>query len=233
MEHAQKHTPGPWIYFEQRHHGSAWNPPDDTYGCVKSAPRGYKDGFVIVNGCAPGGRSAEQKANARLIAASPELLEALEAMTQAFARHPGNADERHHAMTISRAAIAQATARQPPRPRLAGRGRSGCYSNPKGWYEMNKLPHIESYGNYASSNYGAHSLVVSIGTLRVYFSYKTPVAFGTPGRTIIRENEWGPTTGKHLNQIDGGDKKNRVSGAEFERLLAEELQAREPATATA
>ena len=61
-----KHTPGPWEYFEQRH----WR-GEKMYGCVRGG------GMVIVNGCAPGG-TEEDNANARLIAAAPELLAALE-----------------------------------------------------------------------------------------------------------------------------------------------------------
>lgn len=59
-----KHTPGPWEYFEQKEWGR-----DSMYGCVR-APQSA-GGFVIVNGCAPGG-TEEQKANARLIAAAPD-----------------------------------------------------------------------------------------------------------------------------------------------------------------
>ena len=38
---------------------------------------------------------------------------------------------------------------------------------------------------------------------------------------MVRVNDWGPTTGKHLNWIDGGDHKNRLPGSEFEQLLKE------------
>ena len=46
--------------------------------------------------------------------AAPALLRALRAMTEAFTRHPGNGDERHHAATIAYAAIAQATGEEVP-----------------------------------------------------------------------------------------------------------------------
>jgi len=81
-----KHTPGPWEYFEQKEWGR-----DSMYGCVR-APQSA-GGFVIVNGCAPGG-TEEQKANARLIAAAPNLLAALkqiaEGETQCCPRCQGN-----------------------------------------------------------------------------------------------------------------------------------------------
>ena len=53
----------------------------------------------------------------------------------------------------------------------------------------------------------------------VWFSYKTPVAFQKDGPIVVRQNDWGPTTGKHLKYIDDGRKENRVSGTEFEKML--------------
>ena len=90
-----------------------------------------------------------------------------------------------------------------------------------------ELPRFRSYGNYSSDNYGAHSLEFTIGALSVYFSYETPVAFSVPGGLVVRENDWGPTTGKHLNWIDR-DKSKRISGADFEKALKAELESREP-----
>lgn len=89
---------------------------------------------------------------------------------------------------------------------------------------MAKLPSFDTYGNYSNSNYGAHALVFSDAQgNRYWFSYKTLVAFcGDHGRKV-RQNDWGPTTGKHLNAIDGGDKKNRLPAAEFEAAFAREF----------
>lgn len=86
---------------------------------------------------------------------------------------------------------------------------------------MANLPSFETYGNYSSSNYGANCLKFYIGNVVVYFSYKTPVAFAVDGNLTVRENDWAQTTGKHLNWIDDGDKKSRISGTEFERRLSE------------
>ena len=82
------------------------------------------------------------------------------------------------------------------------------------------LPSFESYGRYSSANYGAHALVFTLpcGGM-IYFSYHIPVAFCKNGNRVVRENLWGPTTGKHLNWIDGGNKKARVTGADFEAAL--------------
>ena len=87
-----------------------------------------------------------------------------------------------------------------------------------------ELPRIRSYGRYSSENYGAHTLQVDLPGLTLYFSYETVVAFnGSAYQTIVSENDWGPTTGKHLNWIDGGRKASRVPRDEFERLLKAEL----------
>ena len=97
---------------------------------------------------------------------------------------------------------------------------------------MDYLPRFRSYGNYSSDNYGAHSLEFTIGVLTVYFSYQTPVAFCvSPLGLLVRENEWGSTTGKHLNTIDGGGKeakKRRVPGPEFEEKLIAQIKLGQP-----
>ena len=93
-----KHTPGPWEYFEQRH----WR-GEKMYGCVRGG------GVVIVNGCAPGG-TEEDNANARLIAAAPELLEHLERMVN-IATHPQATKAQIRQIALgARAAIAKAVA---------------------------------------------------------------------------------------------------------------------------
>jgi len=84
---------------------------------------------------------------------------------------------------------------------------------------MKELPSFESYGNYSSDNYGAHTLLFRDGGgNRFYFSYKTLVAFSTPSSgLVVHENIWRTTTGKHLNWIDDNH-KSRVDAQEFEEL---------------
>ena len=80
------------------------------------------------------------------------------------------------------------------------------------------LPRINTYGQYSSGNYGAHCLVVEMNGVTVWFSYQTPVAFRVQGKgLVVRQNDWGPTTGKHLNFIDGGHRGGRVNAEEFEK----------------
>lgn len=64
---------------------------------------------------------------------------------------------------------------------------------------------------------------VYVGALRLEFSYRTVIAFYGPDDSAVRVNDWGPTTGKHLNAVDGGDKSARIPGDEFERRLAAQL----------
>ena len=87
-----------------------------------------------------------------------------------------------------------------------------------------ELAKISNYGNYSSSNYGAHSLRVDIGSLTLWFSYKTIVAFQNSSGRKVTQNQWGPTTGKHLNWIDGYSKRERLPPTQFEAELREVLK---------
>jgi len=83
---------------------------------------------------------------------------------------------------------------------------------------MTTLPSFSTYGNYSSDNYGAHALVFRTHEGVFWFSYQTLVAFQAANHMrVVRQNDWGPTTGKHLNWIDGGDHASRVPSDEFER----------------
>ena len=76
-------------------------------------------------------------------------------------------------------------------------------------------------GNYST---GANARFVILEGITVWFSYATPVAIGyvrADGETvrIVRANEWGPTTGRHLNAIDNGN-GSRWNSDRFETLLS-------------
>jgi len=75
-----------------------------------------------------------------------------------------------------------------------------------------------NYGQYSSDNYGAHTLYFDDAKgNRFYYSYDTLVAFRTAeSGLVIRQNDWGPTTGKHLNWINKNHSL-RVSGEVFEQ----------------
>lgn len=83
---------------------------------------------------------------------------------------------------------------------------------------------LPEFATYCDNTTKGNALVFTLGDVDIYFSYKTPVAFRAGGRLFVRENSWGPTTGKHLNAIDGGDKEAkaaRIGANEFAARLAE------------
>ena len=59
---------------------------------------------------------------------------------------------------------------------------------------------------------------VTLGKITLYFSYKTLIAFRTPGGLNVSENYWGTTTGKTLNAIEP-NKDNRLCWEEFDARL--------------
>jgi hypothetical protein len=90
---------------------------------------------------------------------------------------------------------------------------------------------LPEWAVYCPNTTGVNALVFDLGDLRVWFSYKTPVAFSfLGGPPWVRQNEWGPTTGKHLNAIDGGSpaaKRQRLGGGAFEEALELHLDGEE------
>lgn len=61
--------------------------------------------------------------------------------------------------------------------------------------------------------------------ITIDFSYETPIAFAGRIKDVtvncVRENDWGPTTGKFINKISR--KEERVTGKVFEEKLEEVL----------
>jgi len=55
--------------------------------------------------------------------------------------------------------------------------------------------------------------------LKVFYSYRTPVALEIDGVLKVSQNQWTITTAKHLSWIDGGNKKDRLKPEEFNQLL--------------
>ena len=88
-----------------------------------------------------------------------------------------------------------------------------------------KLP---SFKTYCDNTTAVNAQVFDLGNgVRVFYSYTTPVAFEIDGKRYVRRNEWAQTTGKHLNAIDKGDKKSRIDGKTFERMLADAIATKE------
>ena len=95
---------------------------------------------------------------------------------------------------------------------------------------MKQLPTVRSYGNYQGQNYGVHALRGHIGHLELFYSYDTIIAFSChavdDGRTVVCQNLYSTTTGKHLNAICA-DKKTRLPREEFLAKLQLALTAHE------
>ena len=70
---------------------------------------------------------------------------------------------------------------------------------------------------------GTRSLThITMGPLVIWFSYETPVAVrrgDTP--VLVSQNQWGTSTGRHLNNIDGGQKNTRVPHQEVLDAIAD------------
>lgn len=88
------------------------------------------------------------------------------------------------------------------------------------------IPTFKSYGEYTSSNYGAHSLMFRLPNgIEFYYSYQSLVAFySTYSGWVVMQNMHSTTTGKHLNWIDKGNKKGRVTPQDFENKLQSMLE---------
>ena len=70
--------------------------------------------------------------------------------------------------------------------------------------------------------YDAESLMFSTSAGKIYFSARTPIAFRAVflgGGLVVRENEWGLITGRHMSWLDGGNYKERIPGNQFMDLL--------------
>lgn len=72
---------------------------------------------------------------------------------------------------------------------------------------------------------GSNETQVSLPNLTIWFSYETPIAFmrRDEWQRYVSENVWSQTTGKHLNNIDFGDKKSRIPHDSFVQMLNEAL----------
>lgn len=65
--------------------------------------------------------------------------------------------------------------------------------------------------------------VVLYDRMTLYISYETVIAISAPGACYRRENNWGPTTGRHFTEM-GVDKFHVITDAEeFTRIVNEEL----------
>ena len=104
-----KHTPGPWYVFHSAHRGRF---DDDGPGAfsIGDAQTAYSANILCSRYEWPE-RAEEMKANARLIAAAPDLLKALQAIVATCSVRID--DPRIALFDAARAAITKATGEQP------------------------------------------------------------------------------------------------------------------------
>jgi hypothetical protein len=80
-----------------------------------------------------------------------------------------------------------------------------------------------SLENLGTVNKNKVNLQGKKGSLTIWFSYQTPVAFCSGwSKPVCRVNDWSTTTGKLLNEIEP-DKKERFEGVEFEKMLSKAI----------
>lgn len=70
--------------------------------------------------------------------------------------------------------------------------------------------------------------IVHLPQVSLAFSYDTCIAYRDRGPWVVRHNGWGPTTGKHMNHLDNGDKTDRVPSDQFEDQVRDLLTTRLP-----
>lgn len=87
------------------------------------------------------------------------------------------------------------------------------------------VPTITSYGGYKqSSGSTINCLLLTVGSLRVYYSYRTPIAFyDVNNNLIVRENEWGPMTAKHISWLPKTDLP-QLPSAQFDAALVKHME---------
>ena len=78
------------------------------------------------------------------------------------------------------------------------------------------------YGKSGSAENNAKMVTIDHTTL--YFSYETLVAvdLGEGDGPKVIKNYWGPTTGRHMNEIDTGSpmaKDNRLEADDFQKYV--------------
>lgn len=71
------------------------------------------------------------------------------------------------------------------------------------------IKHVQIQTNF-------HSIMLGDSTT-LYFSYETLIAIRHNGKLHISQNEWGTTTGKHLNWINN-DKPIRIKSSEVSQI---------------
>ncbi len=63
--------------------------------------------------------------------------------------------------------------------------------------------------------------IVTVCGIDLAFSYRTIIGIRVDWKGwVLRVNDWGPTTGKHLNYLNE-DKNSRLEGNEFDKFVTD------------
>ena len=67
--------------------------------------------------------------------------------------------------------------------------------------------------------------MATLGKITIWFSFSVPIAFSIHGSVpTYRVNDWGQSTGRHLNDIGRHRKEDRIPGVEFEARLLDAMK---------
>lgn len=62
---------------------------------------------------------------------------------------------------------------------------------------------------------GNNTTEITVNGVTLYFSYETLIGFRKGNFLCIRKNEWGNTTGKHMNAIPGSGSVDKMDEEQF------------------
>lgn len=79
---------------------------------------------------------------------------------------------------------------------------------------------MQSYFGITHSGRNTPAVKIHLGQLTLYVSYSTVVGFHDPVEGhVFHENDWGPTTGRHMSDWGAPDQKDRQPAAVFDPAL--------------
>lgn len=70
-----------------------------------------------------------------------------------------------------------------------------------------------------NENTAKNAPLIIVNGVEFYFSYSTLVAVNYEKGLFVHKNDWGNTTGKHLNWIDGGKKNERLTDEQLKEHI--------------
>ena len=91
-------------------------------------------------------------------------------------------------------------------------------------FEIGHLSEGPGLGNFGTLPKSTPAQYIRLGILELWTSYDVVIAFRyNLGEIVTRENEWGNTTGRHINAVQP-DKSARIDGIQFMMQLASILE---------